>query len=178
MQQRSALSDTGRPTGHFRNTAYVINESMAHYDAAHAAGLMAVHGRSLTGRAFALGVGPLDGRPHVIDFARCSYLGLDNHPVIVAGAIEAIEMHQSLHWSCARTRLNFDLLADLEVTLSEMFRARVLAFSTVMLANLGAMPLLASGQLTGGRKPLVVFDRIAHISLAYHKPAWSLMRRE
>ncbi|WP_456865550.1 aminotransferase class I/II-fold pyridoxal phosphate-dependent enzyme [Bradyrhizobium sp. USDA 4503] len=90
--------------------------------------------------------------------------------MIVAGAIEAIETHRSLHWSCARTRLNFDLLVDLEATLSEMFCARVLAFSTVMLANLGAMPLLASGQLTGGRKPLVVFDRIAHISLAYHKP--------
>ncbi|WGR97919.1 aminotransferase class I/II-fold pyridoxal phosphate-dependent enzyme [Bradyrhizobium sp. ISRA443] len=170
MQQRSALSDPGRPIGRFRNTAYVINESRTHFDAAHAAGLMAVPGRSMTGRSFALGTGPLDGRPQVIDFARCSYLGLDNHPLIVAGSIEAVEMHRSLHWSCARTRLNFDLLADLEATLSEMFRARVLAFSTVMLANLGAMPLLASGELTGGRKPLVVFDRAAHISLAYHKP--------
>jgi len=101
---------------------------------------------------------------------RCSYLGLDNHPLIVAGAIDAIEAHRSLHWSCARTRLNFDLLAELEATLSEMFCASVIAFSTVMLANLGAMPLLSSGQLTGGRKPLVVFDRLAHISLAYHKP--------
>ncbi|MFQ3453256.1 aminotransferase class I/II-fold pyridoxal phosphate-dependent enzyme [Bradyrhizobium sp. UFLA01-814] len=170
MQQRSVLSSSGRPTGQFRNTAYMINESRAHFDAAHAAGLMAVHGRSMIGRAFALGNGPLDGRSQVIDFARCSYLGLDNHPLIVAGAIEAIEAHGSLHWSCARTRLNFDLLADLEAILSEMFCARVLAFSTVMLANQGAMPLLASGQLTGGRKPLVVFDRIAHISLAYHKP--------
>ncbi|MGY2933207.1 8-amino-7-oxononanoate synthase [Bradyrhizobium sp. GM6.1] len=97
-------------------------------------------------------------------------LAWDNHSAIVAGAIDAIEAHRSLHWSCARTRLNFDLLAELEATLSEMFCARVIAFSTVMLANLGMMPLLASGQLTGGRKPLVVFDRLAHISLAYHKP--------
>lgn len=51
-----------------------------------------------------------------------------------------------------------------------MFGARVLAFSTVMLANLGAMPILASGQLTGGKKPVVVFDHFAHVSLAYHKP--------
>jgi len=143
---------------------------MAHFDAAYAAGLMAVHGRSTSGRAFALGTGRLDDRPQAIDFVRCSYLGLDNHPVIVAGAIEAIEAHRSLHWSRARRRLNFDLLAELEETLSEMFCARMLAFSTVMLANLGAMPILASGQLTGGRKPVVVFDRVAHISLAYHKP--------
>lgn len=168
--QQTALSSADRLTGHFRNTAYVINESRPYFDAAHAVGLMAVQGRSTTGRTFVLGTGPLDSRPEVIDFVRCSYLGLDNHPVIVAGAIEAIEAHRSLHWSCARTRLNFDLLAQLEATLSEIFCARVIAFSSVMLANLGAMPLLASGQLTGGRKPIVVFDRTAHISLAYHKP--------
>lgn len=170
MQQRSLLSNGSRPTGNFRNTAYMINKSRPYFDAAHAAGLMAVQGRSTTGRTVVLGTGPLDSRPEVIDFVRCSYLGLDNHPLIVAGAIEAIEAHQSLHWSCARTRLNFDLLAELEQTLSEMFCARVIACSTVMLANLGVMPLLASGQLTGGRKPVVIFDRIAHISLAYHKP--------
>lgn len=170
MQQRSPLSNGDRPTGHFRNTAYMIGKSRPYFDAAHAAGLMAVQGRSTTGRTFALGAGSLDSRPKIIDFVRCSYLGLDNHPAIVASAIDAIQAHHSLHWSCARTRLNFDLLAELEETLSEMFRARVLASSTVMLANLGAMPLLSSGQLTGGRKPVVVFDRSAHISLAYHKP--------
>ncbi|MER9839332.1 aminotransferase class I/II-fold pyridoxal phosphate-dependent enzyme [Mesorhizobium sp. M0145] len=170
MQQRVALSHGDRPTGLFRNTGYVVNKSMKYFDAAHEAGLMAVSGRSTTGRAFALGTGPLNNRPQAIDFVRCSYLGLDNHPVIIAGAIEAIEAHRSLHWSCARTRLNFDLLAELEATLSEMFSARVLTYSSVMLANLGAMPLLASGQLTGGRKPVVVFDRVAHISLAHHKP--------
>lgn len=169
MQQGSPLSNS-RPPEHFRNTAYMINKSRQYFDAAHAAGLMAVQGRSTAGRSVALGTGPIDDRRQVIDFVRCSYLGLDNHPAIVAGAIEAIEAHHSLHWSCARTRLNFDLLAELEAALSEMFCVRILAFSSVMLANLGAMPLLASGQLTNGKKPIVVFDRIAHISLAYHKP--------
>ncbi|MCK1670735.1 aminotransferase class I/II-fold pyridoxal phosphate-dependent enzyme [Bradyrhizobium sp. 150] len=173
MQQRNPLSNDGRPSGPFRNTAYMINKSRTYFDAAHAAGVMAVHGRSTSGRNVALGASALDSRPEIVDFVRCSYLGLDNHPAIVSGAIDAIEAHQSLHWSCARTRLNFDLLAELEAALSEMFCARVVAFSTVMLANLGAMPLLASGQLTGGRKPLVVFDRLAHISLAYHKPVVS-----
>ncbi|MGY4183049.1 8-amino-7-oxononanoate synthase [Bradyrhizobium sp. USDA 4518] len=148
----------------------MIDKSRPYFDAAHAAGLMAVQGRSTTGRTFISGTGPLESRPEITDFVRCSYLGLDNHPMIVASAIEAIEAHRSLRWSCARTRLNFDLLGELEETLSEMFCARVLAFSTVMLANLGAMPLLASGQLTCGRRPVVVFDRLAHISLAYHKP--------
>lgn len=170
MNEQIVPPEGGRPKRHFRNTTYMINKSRSFFDAAHTAGLMAVQGRSTTGRVFALGTGPLEGRREIIDCVRCSYLGLDNHPTIVAGAIDAIEAHRSLHWSCARTRLNFDLLAELEANLSEMFCARVIAFSTVMLANLGAMPLLASGVLTEGAKPVVVFDRNAHLSLAYHKP--------
>jgi 8-amino-7-oxononanoate synthase len=159
-----------RPANRFRNTAYVIQETSEHFDSAHMAGLMAVYCRSTQLREVALGRGPMRHRPRVIDFVRCSYLGLDNHPSIVAGAIAAIEAHGCVHWSCARTRLNFDLMGQLEETLSEMFGAHIIAFSTVMLANLGALPILASGRLTGGIKPVMVFDRTAHISLAYHKP--------
>lgn len=169
QQMKHRVSDYR--AGNFRNTHYVIDRSRAYFDAAYEANLMGIPGRSTIRRVFALGTGPLDDRPQIVDFVRCSYLGLDNHPTVVAGAIDAIEAHHSLHWSCARTRLNFDLLVELEETLSELFGARVLAFSTVMLANLSAMPLLASGQLTSGTKPVVVFDRLAHISLAYHKPA-------
>lgn len=164
MQQWSAPWHSRCPTEHFR----IIDP---YFDKAHKSGLMDVHGRSILGRTVvASGDGSLDSRPQAIDFARCSYLGLDNHPVIVAGAIEAIEAHRSLPWSCDRTQLNFDLLGELEETLSQMLCARVLAFSSVLLANLGAMPILASGQLTGGRKPVMVFDRFAHISLVCPKP--------
>lgn len=166
MQLGIAFSDG---TAHFQNTGYVISESRRYLNAGHRAGLM-VHGPSTIGRIASWGKGLLDSCSQVIDFVRCSYLGLDIHPVIVAGAIEAIEAQRSLHWSSARTQLNFDLLGELEETLSEMFCARVITFSSVMRANLGAMRTLASGQLTGGRRPVVVFDRFAHISLAYHKP--------
>jgi 7-keto-8-aminopelargonate synthetase-like enzyme len=172
MSEQMAFSQiqTQRPIKRFRNTAYVIQESCEHFNAAHKAGLMAVYGRSTTRREVAIGRGLLAHRPRATDFVRCSYLGLDNHPSIVAGAIAAIEAHHSVHWSCARTRLNFDVIGDLEDTLSEMFGAYVIAFSTVMLANLGALPILASGQFTGGKRPVMVFDRTAHVSLAYHKP--------
>ncbi|TIQ97662.1 MAG: aminotransferase class I/II-fold pyridoxal phosphate-dependent enzyme [Mesorhizobium sp.] len=106
----------------------------------------------------------------ITDYVRCSYLGLDNHPTIVAGAIAAVQEYGSVHWSCARTRLNFGLIGDLESTLSELFRARVIAYSTVMVANMGALPIIASGHLTKGQKPVMVFDRFAHASLAFHKP--------
>lgn len=131
---------------------------------------MAAYGCSMTRPSTNRAKGPRDTDPHVIDFVRCSYLGLENHPTIVAGAIEAIEAQRSLYGSGARTRFICDLLRELEELLSLIFGARVLTFSSRALANLHAMPILASGQLTGGKKPVVVFDHSAHISLAYHKP--------
>ncbi|MDE5458924.1 aminotransferase class I/II-fold pyridoxal phosphate-dependent enzyme [Bradyrhizobium sp. CSA112] len=166
MQQQIAPTDGSRLSGQRRTSAHAISEGRPYFDAAEMAG----HGHATTGRTTAWGNDPLDSCRREIDFVRRSYLGLDTHPVVVASAIEAIEVHRSLHWSSARTRLKFDLLGELEELLSEIFSARVLAFSSGMLANLGAMPILATGQLTGGTKPVVVFDQSAHISLTYHKP--------
>lgn len=149
-----------------RNTDSLIRHSQSHFDAAHFHGLMALYARPSTGRAVVL---PHEGERRVVDFVRCSYLGLDNHPKIIDGAIEALVKYGALHWSCARTRLNFAIIGELELALSELFDARVIAFSTVLAANMSALPLIASGHLTGGAKPVIVFDRLAHATLAYHK---------
>ncbi|WP_354107659.1 7-keto-8-aminopelargonate synthetase [Bradyrhizobium sp. LB14.3] len=105
-----------------------------------------------------------------VDFIRCSYLGLDSHPLVVAGALEAIEAQRSLHWSSDRTYLGFNLLEQLEDTLSEMFCAHAILFSSLLLANFAAMSILASGRLTGGRKPIVVFDCLPYGSLFLCRP--------
>lgn len=152
----------------FRNTASLIDQTRSYFEAAHHRGLMAVYGRSLEGRAVLLTGGERQGNT-IIDYVRCCYLGLDNHPAVVSGAISAIKEYGSLHWSCARTRLNFGLIGDLEGALSNLFGARVIAYSTVMVANMGALPIIASGHLTNGHKPVMVFDRLAHASLAAHK---------
>ncbi|KQW72618.1 aminotransferase class I/II-fold pyridoxal phosphate-dependent enzyme [Ensifer sp. Root127] len=149
-----------------RNTDSLIRHSRSHFDAAHFHGLMALYARPSVGRAVVL---PHEGERRVVDFVRCSYLGLDNHPKIIDGAIEALINYGALHWSCARTRLNFAIIGELELALSELFDAHVIAFSTVLAANMSALPLIASGHLTGGAKPVMVFDRLAHATLAYHK---------
>lgn len=149
-----------------RNTASVIQHAEGHFDAAHFQGLMAIYARPLAGRSVGL---IHDGGRCVVDFVRCSYLGLDNHPHLIAGAIEAMREYGALHWSCARTRLNFSILGDLENALSDLFRSRVVTYTTVLAANMSALPLIASGHLTGGVKPVVVFDRLAHATLAFHK---------
>ncbi len=89
MQQRIALSGRFRPAEHFR----IIDPCS---DETNTAGLMEVHGGSAAGLVSARSNGPPDSGQQVIDFARCSYLGLDNHPLIVSGAIEAIETQRSL----------------------------------------------------------------------------------
>jgi 8-amino-7-oxononanoate synthase len=151
-----------------RNTKDLIKRAWPHFRSAHLEGLMAVYGRPLSGRAVELHTAG-NGRLQIVDFVRCSYLGLDNHPAIIAGAISAIESYGTLHWSCARTRLNFTLIGELEEALSDLFAASVITYSSVLAANMGALPLLASGHLTNGKKPLMVFDRHAHATLAFHK---------
>ncbi|WP_075293188.1 aminotransferase class I/II-fold pyridoxal phosphate-dependent enzyme [Pararhizobium arenae] len=148
-----------------RNTSVMIDIASASFDHAHYQGIMAIYATPSANRLVRLQ--PSD-QP-VTDFVRCSYLGLDNHPEILDGAREAISRTGAFHWSCARTRLNFDVLGQLERELSNLFQARILTFTTVLAANMSALPILASGHLTGGRKPLMVFDRLAHATLAHHK---------
>ncbi len=153
---------------HNRNTGDLISHAATHFASARLEGLMAVYARPLGGRSVEIELGQKHSR-RVVDFVRCSYLGLDNHPRIIEGAIAAVRKYGSLHWSCARTRLNFNLIGELEDTLSTLFSARVIAYSSVLAANMGALPLLASGHLTERQKPLMVFDRHAHATLAFHK---------
>lgn len=157
--------DGASPPTHFRNTATMIDAAGANFEAAHYQGIMALYAAPGLGRTVRLKAEDRD----VTDYVRCSYMGLDNHPSIVAGAEKAVHDAGTLHWSCARTRLNFSILGDLEENLSDLFQARVITFTTVLAANMSALPLLASGHLTGGVKPLVVFDRSAHATLAQHK---------
>jgi 7-keto-8-aminopelargonate synthetase-like enzyme len=91
------------------NTTKLVDYADPYFAAAHLEGLMALYARPLPGRAVQLSKGLKDER-RIVDFVRCSYLGLDNHPSILEGAINAVKECGALHWSCARTRLNFDLL--------------------------------------------------------------------
>src|SRR5262249_14799280 len=78
---------------------------------------------------------------------------------------------QAVHFSVARTRLSTDALVRLERELAALFDVHgVVVFPSVAAANMGCLPLLAAGLFTDGRKPLVVFDRFAHVPLQYHIP--------
>ncbi|TIU78824.1 MAG: 7-keto-8-aminopelargonate synthetase, partial [Mesorhizobium sp.] len=127
----------------FRDLASVIEKSRSDFDYAYSKGIMTLYARSLKQRHVELEPGR-----SVIEFARGSYLGLDNHPKIVDAAIAALASYRSIQWSGARTRLNFSLTGDLEYSLSELFDARVIVYSLVLTANMSALPLLACGAFT------------------------------
>ena len=150
-----------------RNTRAMIDKARPHFDLAYQTEVMGLSARPLEKRHVSVDLN--SGAHSLLDFVRCSYLGLDNHPEIAAGAIDAVKDYRCLHWSCARTRLNFALSTTLEEDLADLFGASVIVYSSVLAANMSALPLLASGHLTKEQKPVIVFDRFAHATLAFHK---------
>ena len=80
-----------QPVRRFRNVPELIAKSGENLDCAYRAGVMTIYGRSTQERQIEL----LDGRT-IVDFQRGSYLGLDNHPSIVAGAMNALNRYNSL----------------------------------------------------------------------------------
>lgn len=101
----------------------------------------------------------------------CSYLGLNHHPKIIQGSIDALREAgtNSLAMSTLRIRLN--LMARMEEGLRELYGCPTLPGATCSALTAGILPLLASGHVTEDGQPRVmVFDRFCHFSMAYIKP--------
>ncbi|HEX2314591.1 MAG TPA: aminotransferase class I/II-fold pyridoxal phosphate-dependent enzyme, partial [Thermomonospora sp.] len=104
-----------------------------------------------------------------VEFVSCSYLGLEEHPDLVAAAHEALERF-GVHFSSSRNRMRPHYLGELEDLLSEVYRgSRVVVLTSVGNVHLGLLPLLGSGALPGypvaecGAHFLV--ERTAHASM-------------
>jgi 7-keto-8-aminopelargonate synthetase-like enzyme len=150
-----------------RNASRMAEISRPHFDSAYEKGLMGVSCRILENRRIEIATSGKE----VIDYTRCGYLSLDSHPKVLAAAKASMDEIQSVHFSVARTRLSAEPLVRLEHTLAKLFDVNgVVVFPTVAAANMGALPLLAAGLFTGGEKPLIAFDRFAHVTLQYHIP--------
>lgn len=117
-----------------------------------------------------------DGRLHTPDghsftnFSCCSYLDLDQHPKVIDGAISALRRFGVLDHCITRARVQLPALQELEASLSELFGAQIVTAISASVATSGVLPLLASGHLTGGKKPLMIFDKNCHVSMLHAKP--------
>ncbi|WP_194815422.1 aminotransferase class I/II-fold pyridoxal phosphate-dependent enzyme [Nocardia sp. XZ_19_385] len=110
-----------------------------------------------------------DGRT-LVNFSSYSYLGLDSDPRIIAGAHRGLDETATINSSISRMRIRLSLLEEAEQRLSRTFGAQAVTVSSCAAAAWATLPLLASGELTGGHPPLVVFDKNAHFCLNAMKP--------
>ncbi|RDI62820.1 8-amino-7-oxononanoate synthase family protein [Nocardia pseudobrasiliensis] len=105
-----------------------------------------------------------------VNFSCCSYLDLDTHPKVIEGGVEALRRYGVLDHCIARSRVQIPAMLELEDSLSELLGATVVCAISASTATFGLLPLIASGHLGNGTRPLMIFDRYAHISMANVKP--------
>lgn len=105
-----------------------------------------------------------------VNFTCCSYLDLDSHPEVVEGAVAAVRRFGVLDHCIPRSRVQIPALLELEASLGELFGADVVSAISAGVASAGLLPLIASGHLGNGVRPLMVFDKNCHVSMAGAKP--------
>jgi 7-keto-8-aminopelargonate synthetase-like enzyme len=99
----------------------------------------------------------VDGRP-MLNFASCSYMGLERHPELIAGGIEALTRFGS-NFAISRAYLQCPLYDALEETLGEAMGAHVLVAPSTTLGHVAALPVLV------GDRDLVLVDQLTHASV-------------
>jgi 7-keto-8-aminopelargonate synthetase-like enzyme len=106
-----------------------------------------------------------------VNFSCCSYLDLDQHPKIIQGAIDSLKRFGVLDHCITRARVQLPALCELESSLSELFKAKIVTSISASVATQGLLPLMASGHLAAnGHRPLMVFDKNCHVSMYDIKP--------
>jgi 7-keto-8-aminopelargonate synthetase-like enzyme len=91
----------------------------------------------------------------VVNFGSCSYLGLEKHPKIIEGVIDAVKRYGS-QFSSSRAYASVTLYTEAESLLEEIFSRPVLLAPTVTLGHLSNIPTLV------GDRDAVILDLQVH----------------
>lgn len=105
-----------------------------------------------------------------INMCSCSYLGLDTHPEIVRSAAQSVLEAGTINLPTSRVRIRLQMLDEVEEQLSELFGAIARTTISCSAGTSGVLPILASGALTSGKKPTMIFDKYSHFSINHIKP--------
>lgn len=100
-----------------------------------------------------------------INMCSCSYLGLDTDERILEGAKRGIDRARTLHLTTARVRILISMLEELEEALSRHYDCHAMSYNSCAAATSAFLPLLASGLLTEGARPILVVDKSSHFSI-------------
>jgi 7-keto-8-aminopelargonate synthetase-like enzyme len=112
-----------------------------------------------------------DSGHEFINMCSCAYLGLNHHPDVLQGAVDALQEARATWLVVSTTRIR--LIARLEDELGELFGAHVLPGASCTALSAGILPLIASGHLGDGQPRVMVFDRFCHFCMNYVKPVCS-----
>ncbi len=106
-----------------------------------------------------------------INMVSCSYLGLDRHANVIEGARAALRDSGALLVPTSRARIGQRLIKDAEEHLRLLFGCETVVSLSCFTASAGVLPLLAAGMFTEGARPLMVFDKKCHFSMAAMRAA-------
>lgn len=148
----------------FANVKKMVELSMPSWRAAHAVELTGIRTLGYEGNKLVT----TDGH-QFINMISCSYLGLNRHPKVVQGAVDAILREGTMSTSASRARIAPVLMDEVESLIGRIFDCQAIVTVSCTAASATVLPLLASGHLTGGDRPLMVFDKNCHFSMNVQK---------
>jgi 7-keto-8-aminopelargonate synthetase-like enzyme len=144
------------PTHRYRNNDKAVGVGNAFWDASERNGLAGIVAELDNARDG--GVLRTEAGHEFVNFTCCSYLDLDSHPEVIEGAVAALRRFGVLDHCIPRSRVQIPALLELEASLGELFGADVVS-------------AISAGVASAGVRPLMVFDRQCHVSMAGAKPA-------
>ncbi|WP_037772936.1 8-amino-7-oxononanoate synthase family protein [Streptomyces sclerotialus] len=153
-----------QPTNRFRNNAKSVGIGNSFWDMSERNGLAGIVAELHDG------ILRTEAGHEFVNFSCCSYLDLDSHPKVIQGAIDALRKYGVLDHCIPRSRVQIPALLELEASLGELFAADAISAISASVASAGLLPLIASGHLGNGTRPLMIFDKNCHVSMAQAKP--------
>ena len=93
-----------------------------------------------------------------IHFGSCSYLGLEHHPDLIQGTIEAVQRYGT-QFSSSKTYASLGLYEELEDLLQQNFGRPVIVSASTTLGHLATLPVVV------GDRDAVILDMNVHSSV-------------
>lgn len=93
-----------------------------------------------------------------INFANCSYMGLEKHPSLIESSIKALKNYGTQN-SVSRSLLSSPLFTEIETHMQEIFPGYPVVYGSTTLAHYAALPILV------GENDAVILDAYVHNSV-------------
>ena len=97
----------------------------------------------------------------LLNFGSCSYSGLERHPSLIQGSIQALQ-NFGTQFSSSRTFVSLGLYAELEELLKAIFEKPVVVMASTSLGHLAALPVL----IRSGDAVIIDFQVHASVQMA------------